>query len=82
MALRMLPGLPAYLLFMMIRYTDYINNDDHAKSLIQRAIFYVKKAIKRKGTNDVEVSSEKRPFLTSAAYLTITSAKKYFSTSK
>jgi hypothetical protein len=24
----MLPGLPAYILFMMIRYTDHINNDD------------------------------------------------------
>ena len=26
-ALQMLPGLPAYILFMMIRYTDYVNNE-------------------------------------------------------
>ena len=51
----MLPGLPAYILFMMIRYTDYINNDESVRSLIQGAISLVKKVVKKKGMNDLEV---------------------------
>lgn len=51
----MLPGLPSYILFMMIRYTDYINNDENVRSLIQGAISLVKKVIKKKGMNDLEV---------------------------
>ena len=52
----MLPGLPAYILFKMIRYTDHINNDDAVRSLIQGAITMVKKVVKKKGMNDIEVS--------------------------
>ena len=55
-ALQMLPGLPSYIMFMMIRYTDYISNEKYVRSLIQSAIFYVKKVIKKKGMNDLEVS--------------------------
>ena len=51
----MLPGLPAYILFMMIRYTDHINNDDAVRSLIQGAISMIKKVVKKKGMNDLEV---------------------------
>ena len=51
----MLPGLPAYIMFMMIRYTDYINNDESVRSLIQGAISLVKKVVKKKGMNDLEV---------------------------
>jgi len=54
-ALQMLPGLPAYIMFMMIRHTDYINNEAHVRSLIQQAVFSVKKVIKKKGMNDLEV---------------------------
>jgi hypothetical protein len=54
-AVQMLPGLPAYILFMMIRYTDYVNNDENVRSLIQGAISLVKKVIKKKGMNDLEV---------------------------
>ncbi len=53
----MLPGLPAYILFMMIRYTDYINNDENVRSLIQGAISLVKKVVKKKGMNDLEVKT-------------------------
>ena len=53
----MLPGLPAYIFFMMVRYTDYINNDEYVRSLIQGAISFVKKVIKKKGMNDLEVKS-------------------------
>jgi len=49
------PGLPAYVLFMMIRYTDHINNDDAVRSLIQGAISMIKKVVKKKGMNDLEV---------------------------
>ena len=57
-AVQMLPGLPAYILFMMIRYTDYINNDDNVRSLIQGAISLIKKVVKKKGMNDLEVSKK------------------------
>jgi len=53
----MIPGLPAYILFMMIRYTDYVNNESNVRSLIQQSIFFVKKVIKRKGMNDLEVKT-------------------------
>jgi len=33
MAAQMLPGLPAYIFFMMIRYTDHINNDDFVRQV-------------------------------------------------
>ena len=56
-ALQMIPGLPAYILFMMIRYTDYVNNESNVRSLIQQSIFFVKKVIKRKGMNDLEVKT-------------------------
>ncbi len=57
MAVNMLPGLPAYVLFMMIRYTDYVNNDENVRSLIQGAISLVKKVVKKKGMNDLEVKT-------------------------
>ena len=53
----MLPGLPAYVLFMMIRYTDYINDDVLVRSLIQGWISNVKKVVKKKGVNDIEVKT-------------------------
>ena len=55
-ALQMLPSLPAYLLFMMVRYTDHLNNDVMVRSLIQGAIATIKRAVKKKGANDIDVS--------------------------
>ena len=55
-AVQMLPGLPAYILFMMIRHTDYYNDDEAVKSLIQGAINMIKKVVKKKGMNDLDVS--------------------------
>ena len=52
----MLPGLPAYILFMMVRYTDHINNDGWVRSLIQGAIGTIKKSIKKRGANDIEMN--------------------------
>jgi len=55
MALQMLPSLPAYLLFMMVRYTDHLNNDVMVRSLIQGAIATIKRAVKKKGANDIDM---------------------------
>ena len=38
------------------RYTDYVNNEDAVRSLIQGAISHVKKVIKKRGLNDLEAS--------------------------
>ena len=53
-AVQMLPGLPAYVLFMMIRHTDHVNDEKRVRSLIQGAIALIKKVIKKKGANDLE----------------------------
>jgi len=57
MALQMLPSLPAYLLFMMVRYTDHLNNDVMVRSLIQGAIATIKRAVKKKGANDIDMKA-------------------------
>lgn len=43
---RVLPGLPAYLLFMSIRFADYINDDVKVKSLLSAVVNSVKKTVK------------------------------------
>jgi myosin-5 len=55
-AINCLPGLPAYILFMCIRYTDYLNDDLKVRSLLNAAINTVKKVINKKGTKDLDVS--------------------------
>lgn len=44
---RVLPGLPAYLLFMAIRFADYINDDVKVKSLLSAVVNSVKKTVKK-----------------------------------
>jgi len=39
-------GLPMQILFMCIRHTDYINNDDKVRSLLSNIIGCVKKTVK------------------------------------
>uniref|UniRef100_A0A0K2VG83 Myosin 5 [Tribolium castaneum] n=1 Tax=Lepeophtheirus salmonis TaxID=72036 RepID=A0A0K2VG83_LEPSM len=56
-ASQMLPGLPAYVIFMMIRYTDHNNNDELVRNLIQGCICFIKKVIKKKGQNDIEIQT-------------------------
>ncbi|XP_071826412.1 unconventional myosin-Va-like isoform X3 [Apostichopus japonicus] len=53
---RVLPGLPAYLLFMSIRFADYINDDVKVKSLLSAVVNSVKKTVK-KHFEDVEYVS-------------------------
>ena len=42
----LIPGLPAYILFMCVRHTDYINDDDKVKSLLTSTINGIKKVVK------------------------------------
>lgn len=41
-----IPGLPAYLLFMSIRHTDYVNDDEKVRSLLTNTINSIKKIVK------------------------------------
>ncbi|KAJ6664118.1 hypothetical protein lerEdw1_008333 [Lerista edwardsae] len=42
----MIPGLPAHILFMCVRYADYLNDDDMLKSFMNMAINGIKQVIK------------------------------------
>ena len=44
----LLPGLPAYILFMCIRHTDFTNDDDKVRSLLTATINTIKKVIKKR----------------------------------
>ena len=57
LASQMLPGLPAYVLFMLIRHLDHINDDKNVRTLIQGAIAQVKKTIKKRGQTDIELKT-------------------------
>lgn len=46
LAAGLIPGLPAYILFMCVRHTDYINDDDKVKSLLTSTINGIKKVVK------------------------------------
>ena len=41
-----LPGLPAYILFMSIRHTDVLNDDEKVRSLLTNTITGIKKVVK------------------------------------
>lgn len=49
----MLPGLPAYIIFMCIRHTDHINDDEKVCSLLTGVVNGIKRVVK-KSNNDVE----------------------------
>uniref|UniRef100_A0A2C9JPW2 Uncharacterized protein n=1 Tax=Biomphalaria glabrata TaxID=6526 RepID=A0A2C9JPW2_BIOGL len=42
----LIPGLPAYILFMCVRHTDYVNDDEKVKSLLTATINGIKKVVK------------------------------------
>lgn len=48
LAVTFLPGLPAYILFMCIRYADMLNDDERVRSLLNSTVQAVKRLIKRK----------------------------------
>ncbi|GAB1607580.1 unconventional myosin-Va-like isoform X4 [Argonauta hians] len=49
----MLPGLPAYIIFMCIRHTDHINEDDKVCSLLTGVVNGIKRVVKKNST-DIE----------------------------
>ena len=46
LAVTFLPGLPAYVLFMCIRYADLLNDDELVKSLLGSSVQAIKRLIK------------------------------------
>ncbi|CAG5102710.1 Similar to MYO5A: Unconventional myosin-Va (Gallus gallus) [Cotesia congregata] len=54
-AVTLLPGLPAYILFMCIRHTDCINDDDKVTSLLTGYLNAVKRVIKKRDDFDSTV---------------------------
>ncbi|XP_035498250.1 unconventional myosin-Va isoform X2 [Scophthalmus maximus] len=55
-AVSFLPGLPAYIVFMCVRYADHVNNDRRVSNLLNSTISSIKGVIKRRGS-DFEVVS-------------------------
>lgn len=54
-AVTLLPGLPAYILFMCIRHTDCINDDDKVRSLLTEYLSAVKRVLKKRDDFDTRV---------------------------
>uniref|UniRef100_A0A3B4A8N8 Dilute domain-containing protein n=1 Tax=Periophthalmus magnuspinnatus TaxID=409849 RepID=A0A3B4A8N8_9GOBI len=55
-AVSFIPGLPAYIIFMCLRYADNVNNDQRVTALLNTTISSVKGVIKKRGS-DFEVVS-------------------------
>ncbi|KAM9375860.1 unconventional myosin-Va-like isoform 2-T2 [Pholidichthys leucotaenia] len=55
-AVSFIPGLPAYIIFMCLRYVDSVNDDQRVSTLLNSVISSIKGVIKRRG-NDFEVVS-------------------------
>ncbi|XP_055531735.1 unconventional myosin-Va isoform X2 [Wyeomyia smithii] len=54
-AVTLIPNLPAYVVFMCIRYTDLVNTDQHVRSLLTRFVQMIKKLYKLPNTAEVRV---------------------------
>ncbi|XP_047451956.1 unconventional myosin-Va-like isoform X2 [Mugil cephalus] len=55
-AVSFIPGLPAYIIFMCLRYADNVNDDQRVSTLLNSTISSIKSVIKRRG-DDYEVVS-------------------------
>uniref|UniRef100_A0A671RS76 Unconventional myosin-Va-like n=1 Tax=Sinocyclocheilus anshuiensis TaxID=1608454 RepID=A0A671RS76_9TELE len=55
-AVNLIPGLPAYILFMCLRHADYINDDQKVRSLLTSVINSIKKILKKRGDEFETVS--------------------------
>ncbi|XP_028813225.1 unconventional myosin-Va isoform X2 [Denticeps clupeoides] len=55
-AVSMIPGLPAYILFMCVRHADYSNDDQRIRVLLHSTINSIKSVLKRRG-DDLETVS-------------------------
>lgn len=45
-AVNLIPGLPAYVLFMCLRHADYVNDDQKVRTLLTSTINSIKKILK------------------------------------
>ncbi|XP_013911227.1 PREDICTED: unconventional myosin-Va [Thamnophis sirtalis] len=55
-AVNLIPGLPAYILFMCVRHADHLNDDQKMRSLLTSTINGIKKNLKKRG-DDFEMVS-------------------------
>ncbi|XP_036590039.1 unconventional myosin-Va isoform X1 [Trichosurus vulpecula] len=55
-AVNLIPGLPAYILFMCVRHADYLNDDQKVRSLLTSTINSIKKVLKKRGDDFETVS--------------------------
>ncbi|XP_049339461.1 unconventional myosin-Va isoform X4 [Astyanax mexicanus] len=55
-AVNLIPGLPAYILFMCLRHADYINDDQKVRALLTSTINSIKKILKKRGDDFETVS--------------------------
>ncbi|XP_077421036.1 unconventional myosin-Va isoform X1 [Vanacampus margaritifer] len=55
-AVNLIPGLPAYILFMCLRHADYVNDDQKVRTLLTSTINSIKKILKKRG-DDFETIS-------------------------
>ncbi|XP_036432367.1 LOW QUALITY PROTEIN: unconventional myosin-Va [Colossoma macropomum] len=55
-AVSLIPGLPAYILFMCLRHADYTNNDQQVCTLLNSSINSIKNVLKKKGDDFETVS--------------------------
>ena len=44
--MNLIPGLPAYILFMCLRHADYVNDDQKVRTLLTSTINSIKKILK------------------------------------
>uniref|UniRef100_A0A667WHN8 Myosin VA n=1 Tax=Myripristis murdjan TaxID=586833 RepID=A0A667WHN8_9TELE len=55
-AVNLIPGLPAYILFMCLRHADYVNDDQKVRTLLTSIINSIKKILKKRGDDFETVS--------------------------
>ncbi|XP_062860893.1 unconventional myosin-Va isoform X1 [Trichomycterus rosablanca] len=55
-AVNLIPGLPAYILFMCLRHADYVNDDQKVRALLTSVINSIKKILKKRGDDFETVS--------------------------
>ena len=53
-AVSFLPGLPAYIIFMCIRYADHINDEERVSTLLNSTIISIKGVIKVQRSSPVK----------------------------
>ncbi|XP_062849399.1 unconventional myosin-Va [Trichomycterus rosablanca] len=55
-AVSVIPGLPAYILFMCLRHADYTNNDQKMCTLLNSSVSCIKNVLKKRGSDSDTVS--------------------------